>query len=231
MFIKLHLDKTLLYILILSIPFIIKDLFKKKLEITSNSIIEQFQSFSSCFLFIIYFIEKSKSKNQTKKIDFKFNLNFRKGIMFILLIISNLLSLYLSIIFVRYLEKFDYISDVFIYFLFMIFIQKKNYYSHHIFSIIILFIFAILFIIFFPTRNDSLNYYFEIISLLKGYCYSLNLLLIKYMNEIYFINIYLLGSINELFELIFEIIYYLIEKLTINFNDNIGMGMVIALIN
>ena len=86
-------------------------------------------------------------------------------------------------------------------------------------------------IIFFPIRNDSLNYYFEIIYLLKGYCYSLYLLLIKYMNEIYFINIYLLGSINELFELIFEIIYYLIEKPTINLNDNIYEIIIMIIIN
>ena len=103
----------------------------------------------------------------------------------------------------------------------MILIQKKNNYNHNILSKIILLIFAMLNIIFFPIRNDSLNCYFEIIYLLKCYCYSLYLLLIKYISFIYFINIYLLGSINELFEFIFDIIYYLIEKPTINLNDNI----------
>ena len=63
---------------------------------------------------------------------------------------------------------------------------------------------------FFQLEKCDIIYYI-IIYVLKGYCYSLNLLLIKYINEIYFINIYILGGINGLFELIFEMIYYIIK--------------------
>ena len=63
---------------------------------------------------------------------------------------------------------------------------------------------------FFQLEKCGIIYYL-IIYVLKSYSYSLNLLLIKYINEIYFINIYLLGGINGLFELIFEMIYYIIK--------------------
>ena len=52
MFIKSHIDKSLLYILIFSIPFIIKYLFKSNLKIYFNSIIESF-IFASFLLFIL----------------------------------------------------------------------------------------------------------------------------------------------------------------------------------
>ena len=93
----------------------------------------------------------------------------------------------------------------------MIFIQNKNYYNHHILSIIISFVVLIIFHIFFPIKSNISFNIFLFLNILKGYCYSLNLLLIKYINEIYFINIYLLGGINGLFELIFEMIYYIIK--------------------
>ena len=210
MFIKFHKSKQFLYILVFCIPFLFKSIFQENLELINYNIIK---SFSCCFLFLIYLIEKKLSKRKSTS-NSKLNFKFSKIILLILFIISNLLSLYLTFKYFKFFNIFEleYTFDIYFYFLFTIFFQNKNYYSHHMLSIFISFILLIILLIYYSIKSRILDIFFLFLYITKSYCYSLSLLLTKYINEIYFINIYLLGSINGLFELTFEIIYSIIEK-------------------
>ena len=114
MYISFHKSRKLFYILLFCIPFIFKEYFEKKLELINYNIIK---NFSCCFLFFIYLIEKRLSKIQLSSNNYKLNFKFSKIIMFILLIISNLLSLYLSIVFFRKIDLFNNLIYSFIFYL------------------------------------------------------------------------------------------------------------------
>ena len=87
-------------------------------------------------------------------------------------------------------------------FLLKLFFFQKNFYSHHFISIII-----VILLIIFIRLNSKIKVYY-IILILKFYSFSFNLLLIKYINTKYFVNIYLLGSIIGLSTVIQEIVYF-----------------------
>ena len=154
-------------------------------------------SLSKEFLITFYIIEKYLSKNKINIAE--------KGIIFYpqliisisLSIMCHLLYLYLNI---HFLKDFEYSNIVVIlfYFLFIIMFNNKNYYSHHCLAIFLMIILIVIYFIVNQTDYFFLRLY---ICILSGYSYSLHLFLTKYINEIYFYNIYILGTLHGLLKL------------------------------
>ena len=160
---------------------------------------------SEMFVIIFYFIEKCLSKNSTETPNIKYN---NLSLKIIILIISCLIfkGVFDYDISIFIWDKYQFVEEnaMIILFLFLLnsIIFKKNLYNHHFISIII----VILLIIFIRFNSKIKVYYITLI--LKFYSFSFNLLLIKYINTKYFVNIYLLGSIIGLSTVIQEIIIY-----------------------
>ncbi len=167
---------------------------------------ENYIDFSETFVIIFYFIEKCLSKNLTETPNIKYN---NLSLEIIILIISCLIFKGVfdyEIDFRLFSDKYQFLEEnaMIILFLFLLnlIIFKKHFYNHHFISIII----VIIIIIFIRCESTiELSY---IIFILKYYSFSFNLLLIKYINTKYFVNIYLLGSIIGLSTVIQEIIMY-----------------------
>ena len=148
-----------------------------------------FIDFTETFVIIFYFIEKCLSKNSTETSNIKHN---HSSLEIIILIISCLIFKLVfdyEIDFLLFSDKYQFLEENAMIILFLFFLNliifKKHFYNHHFISIIIVIIF-----------------------ILKYYSFSFNLLLIKYINTKYFVNIYLLGSIIGLSTVIQEIIMY-----------------------
>ena len=165
-----------------------------------------FIDFTETFVIIFYFIEKCLSKNSTETSNIKHN---HSSLEIIILIISCLIFKLVfdyEIDFLLFSDKYQFLEENAMIILFLFFLNliifKKHFYNHHFISIII----VIIIIIFIRCESTiELSY---IIFILKYYSFSFNLLLIKYINTKYFVNIYLLGSIIGLSTVIQEIIMY-----------------------
>ena len=152
-----------------------------------------FIDFTETFVIIFYFIEKCLSKNSTETSNIKHN---HSSLEIIILIISCLIFKLVfdyEIDFLLFSDKYQFLEENAMIILFLFFLNliifKKHFYNHHFISIII----VIIIIIFIRCESTiELSY---IIFILKYYSFSFNLLLIKYINTKYFVNIYLLGSI------------------------------------
>ena len=147
-------------------------------------------------------------------------MNNRKFVFILLSIIYYIIYLFLENINLNieeiYLENLSILLVDLIFF-------KKQIYSHHILSVILTIIsFSILFITY--DLYKSLNIFF--IFILKNYCESFSILLIKYINTIYFTNIYLLGNLIGLFSFLFQFFYYNINK----FNNALIIYFIICFI-
>ena len=167
---------------------------------------ENYIDFSETFVIIFYFIEKCLSKNLTETPNIKYN---NLSLEIIILIISCLIFKGVfdyEIDFRLFSDKYQFLEEnaMIILFLFLLnsIIFKKNLYNHHFISIII-----VILLIIFIRLNSKIKVYY-IMFILKYYSFSFNLLLIKYINTKYFVNIYLLGSIIGLSTVIQEIIMY-----------------------
>ena len=166
---------------------------------------DNYIDFSEMFVIIFYFIEKCLSKNSTETPNIKYN---NLSLKIIILIISCLIfkGVFDYDISLFIWDKYQFVEEnaMIILFLFLLnsIIFKKNLYNHHFISIII----VILLIIFIRFNSKIKVYYITLI--LKFYSFSFNLLLIKYINTKYFVNIYLLGSIIGLSTVIQEIVYF-----------------------
>ena len=161
---------------------------------------------SEMFVIIFYFIEKCLSKNSTETPNIKYN---NLSLKIIILIISCLIFKGVfdyEIDFLLFSDKYQFLEENAMVILFLFFLNliifKKHFYNHHFISIII----VILLIIFIRFNSKIKVYYITLI--LKFYSFSFNLLLIKYINTKYFVNIYLLGSIIGLSTVIQEIVYF-----------------------
>ena len=154
-----------------------------------------FIDFTETFVIIFYFIEKCLSKNSTETSNIKHN---HSSLEIIILIISCLIFKLVfdyEIDFLLFSDKYQFLEENAMIILFLFFLNliifKKHFYNHHFISIII----VIIIIIFIRCESTiELSY---IIFILKYYSFSFNLLLIKYINTKYFVNIYLLGSIMD----------------------------------
>ena len=196
MLILFHFKSELIYFLYLVPLFVIKIIFIYYMRKKKNRYIFYSESLSNILLIIFYFYHLFSNKEI--KINNNIQFGNKKQIRLILLTISFYLIN-------DYLEKFYLnnlnLDNILIIFIDLIFF-KKQIYSHHILSFIII---CLLFILnLFYLQLPSL--YIFILTFIQIYCKNFSFTLIKYLNTIYFINIYLLASIIGLFSFLFRLI-------------------------
>lgn len=176
--------------------------------------------FPRIFMIIFYIFEKKLSKRKIKYVDpqllfkdqnevyiethRKKKENIKKIILIVCLILFNMIFDYLSLL---YKELTKYNLDFLILFLINNIFFEKNIYSHQFLSIMIN-IFALIYG-FYKEIYLSKSFLFYQISSSYTECFSY--LLIKYINMQYYINIYLLGSLEGIGLLIRYIIKQIID--------------------
>ncbi len=209
MLISIYMQKKhLIYIILFMIINITSECVLTKLDKNKNFHDLIYCICESC-LILFYIIEKYLSKNENDE----YNENNKILIEVISLIICYLIFNFISIYLSYNRNKINEVEDYMILIIFLILIEKicfENYfYSHQILSIIIIFILFLYFLI--SNIIQSKLKIFYILIFLEKYSESYKYHLIKYINMKYFINIYLLGSINGIFGLIQHIIQYYIK--------------------
>ena len=223
--IYIYWKKEFLYILafiFINSIFQLFDLNYKMIEKEIN-LCKLIYSFSQIYLFIPFLIEyktsqKKEIKTQKEELLIQPNPSLIKEIernnlncrffVFIFFIVL------LDFIYIFYYSKdleyniYDINSDILIILLSESFLFQKKLEIHHILSILINVI-SLSLIFIFELEKNILKFYKH---LLLNYSINLSLLLIKYLNTIYFVNIFLLGSIRGLIVFIYlfiiQIIYY-----------------------
>ena len=204
-----ELFTILLFILLYFVPFLLRESLNNYVSKNIYGLLNYF-GFSS--LLIFYFIEKKLTKINKREIFFKEKRCFNKKIIFILFsMIFFIIYNYLNIFFNLKKQKIYKIRKrIQIFFLFLnnsLFFEKTIY-SHHIFSIIIIFIILIDQIII--IKLQIMNHL--ITNMITNFCYAFSILLMKYINYTYFVSIFLLGSILGLIEFIMELLNILMKN-------------------
>ena len=197
MLILIHFKKEFLYI----IYFIPLCLFKLifKFGIKKQTLISSTESFSKILLIMLYFYQIIRYRKESIELFIKNQNSHKKNTFILLSIIYFIISLYLDKFNLNNLNDID--DNLSIFLIDLIFF-KKQIYSHHILSCILNIIsFSIIF--FNYNIYKSLNLF--IIFIIKNYCNSFSMLLVKYINTVYFTNIYLLGSLIGLFSFLYQI--------------------------
>ena len=230
MFILFHFKNELIYFLYFLPLCMLKITFNYYMRKKKDRYIYYSESFSNIFLIVLYFYSFFSNKNSRE-----YNIKTKNKKLILLILFS--ISFYLI---KDYLEKFELkntnLDNILIIFIDLIFI-KKQIYSHHILSIIIIICLFILNLIFYHEIPTSLY----IFILIQIYCKNFSITLIKYINTIYFINIYLLFSLIGIFSFLFRLIQinfsfsqmnlqYIIY-MTICFFENIMFCYIILKIN
>ena len=220
MFISINFKKDFIFILCLIPLSLLKSVFKIiPIKKENFNIIEYI---SKILLIIPYLYQKiSEDNNQIINDNRKRNINHI--LLIIIIIVFYLINVHLELL---NLNNF-YLEIISIQFIDLIFFQKQLF-SHHILSFILI-IFSLPFIII-NDYNNIKSIYVIILIIIKNYSENFSILLIKYVNTIYFTNIYLLGSLIGLFSSIYQLIQmrfifdfksYLIIYLIICFLANI----------
>jgi len=219
MFISINFKKDFIFILCLIPLSLLKSVFKIPIKKENFDIIEYI---SKILLIIPYLYQKiSEDNNQIIYDNRKRNINHI--LLIIIIIVFYLINVHLELL---NLNNF-YLEIISIQFIDLIFFQKQLF-SHHILSFILI-IFSLPFIII-NDYNNIKSIYVIILIIIKNYSENFSILLIKYVNTIYFTNIYLLGSLIGLFSSIYQLIQmrfifdfksYLIIYLIICFLANI----------
>ena len=192
-------------------------------KIISKNIVESLDHFSKIFLIMFYLIEKKLSKRYNEKITIpKF--------LLILLLCSIILSMIYNYmrIFFPYDNEESYqiiiLTQLLFFYILDSLIFRKEIYEHQKLSILITFFL----IIFNFYINKELFFLKAIIIIIFSYISSYSLLLVKYINQKYFINIYVLASMNGLIDSFFTL-YQLINQNIIFEYINIGIIILIIL--
>ena len=193
-------------------------------KIISKNIVESLDHFSKIFLIMFYLIEKKLSKRYNEKITIpKFLL-----ILLLCSIISSMIYNYMRIFFPSSNEEESYqiiiLTQLLFFYILDSLIFRKEIYEHQKLSILITFFL----IIFNFYINKELFFLKAIIIIIFSYISSYSLLLVKYINQNYFINIYVLASMNGLIDSIFTL-YQLINQNIIFEYINIGIIILIIL--
>ena len=207
MLIKINLKKEFFYLLFL-IPIcmlkFILEFYIQNSKFNYYSIIEPLSQTVMIFLYLYQKIESKLSSLNNK------NLKINR-LHYVYQNLKNVIFLLCSIIFFLipiYLKKYDlkniYSHTIIIFLVDLLFFQKEIY-SHQILSIILNIISYIIIVITNPSLIFTLFYNFVFL-ILNNYCDSFSILLIKYINNIYFTSIYLLGFLIGLFSLLFQLI-------------------------
>ena len=192
-------------------------------KIISKNIVDSLDHFSKIFLIMFYLIEKKLSKKYNERITIpKF--------LLILLLCSIILSMIYNYmrIFFPYDNEESYqiiiLTQLLFFYILDSLIFRKEIYEHQKLSILITFFL----IIFNFYINKELFFLKAIIIIIFSYISSYSLLLVKYINQNYFINIYVLASMNGLIDSIFTL-YQLINQNIIFEYINIGIIILIIL--
>ena len=158
-------------------------------------------------------INHQKVKKIIKKIyKFQKEKDYSKRKIIIILILIIILQ-----IIYEYCDKFKIYKGlrmnyfIFLFYVYVIDLTKfiHQIYIHHIISMIMNFIILISLIII-QLKNIIQNYYYIPYIIIINYCYSLSFILIKYLNEKYYVNIFLISSIIGFFKFLYKSYYYLI---------------------
>jgi len=209
MLILFHFKKKYLLLLSFILLFCIYKIFLSKNEIIIIKPISQM------LLIICFLIENKSSKSQkdNKKIyKFQKEKDYSKRKIIIILILIIILQ-----IIYEYCDKFKIYKGlrmnyfIFLFYVYVIDLTKfiHQIYIHHIISMIMNFIILISLIII-QLKNIIQNYYYIPYIIIINYCYSLSFILIKYLNEKYYVNIFLISSIIGFFKFLYKSYYYLI---------------------
>ncbi len=219
MLIKINLDKRFFLI----IYFIIISFINESFKAVYNKIdqeVKLIQSLSQIYLIFFYLYEKKILKNEQFKMELNSAIIVLAYLIFIqiLLFIENFLKKY-------QLQDNDYsFYNITFIILIEIFVFKTKKYIHHIIACVINIIILLIYVIY---KFNKLFLY----QIIKCYCNSFSTLLIEYLNLNYFINIFLLGCIKGIMELIFSIfLMFYYENFILNKVD-IKLIIVIFLIN
>ena len=213
----------IIYMLLLGIQIICVNYSSR---IIPKIIVQSLEHFSKIFLIVFYLIEKilSKKDNEEKKYISKF--------LFIFLIFTIILSIiynYFRIFFPYNIEEsyeIIVLNQLLFFYIFYSLFFEKQLYKHQILSIVITFFLIIVeFYI-----NKELLFLKAIIIIIFSYVSSYSLILVKYINQKYFISIYILGNMNGLIDSIFSL-YQLINQLNENiFFKNINLGIILLIL-
>lgn len=215
MLISIHLKKKLIYILVFLLTYVVKYIFIEKIPsniIALTSIISQIS-----FIFIFFlqkYLSRKKGENKNESDEFIFNkkenpnkIQFsqlkNKIILIICSTMLNIMNCYLN-------ERWRFIYDSYMYIKIFILLYFYKFlgmeiFNHHKLSIILnVIISLILIIIYFDHLREK--FVFLPILFYDNYCYSLYLFLIKFLNTKYFVDLFLVQSIQGFSFLIYKII-------------------------
>jgi len=118
------------------------------------------------------------------------------------------------------------LTQLLLFYIFHSLIFEKQLYKHQILSIVI----TIFLIIVYFYINKELLFLKAIIIIIFSYVSSYSLILVKYINQKYFISIYILGNMNGLIDSIFSL-YQLINQFNENiFFKNINLGIILLIL-
>ena len=207
MLISFHYNENFIGFPIFLVLNIIHVIFETECQKNAEFLYYLISYISQILLIIFYFIEKYSSKNENKDIyNLKQN-DIKSTIVFSIIsfLIFNSINDHLYYL-ITIDKKEDFIIFVLFYILLERFIINNYFYSHHMVSAYIIFILFI-YIFILKIIQSELNLFY-ILLILANYSYSFSILLIKYINTKYYINIYLLGSIRG----IVGTIQFLIQK-------------------
>ena len=219
MLIVFHCNKQITLIFIFSLFVCFEEMFYLKEYKVVNKDYDFLDSISKLCLIIIYFIQKRNSKNINRN-SIRMSINFFKSKLSILLFFSvlyHLIFLFCKSQIKEDIQMKEYYIILMILFLINMLRNKNQIYLHHKLSLIIIIIcFIIIRILVLKVFNITLGITF-MYEIIKAFCFSFYITLIKYINETYFTNIYLLGVLNGFCEIIYYIIQFNNNNNSINF--------------
>ncbi len=200
-----------------SIIYIIKIFFSNKIKSISiyNDILNDLSQMS---LFFIYFVEKKITRRKNKEYKIEENLDYtiserNEKINYKVIIFLFCISFFVFVfIFINIQEEtpIDNLISIIITIIIDIIFFKKTIFLHHKISLFTLFLVFLIKGIYQFKKFTNILLIPKIF--LTNYSFSFSILLIKYLNTYYFLNIYLIGGIVGIFNLIFDIILSLINS-------------------
>ena len=209
MLIKINFKKELIYLIILIPICFLKYIVEFYITNSKENYYLFIEPFSQIVMIFLYLYQKksskvimSKSNHRTFKLS-KNNLKKQYFKKIILILCSNIFFL-----FTIYLKKFhleNIHSHTIIIFLVDLLFFQKQIYSHQSLSII-LNLFSYIIILFINPSSIYELWYNFLLLIIHIYCDSFSILLIKYINLVYFTSIYLLAFLIGLFSFSFQLI-------------------------
>ena len=203
-----------------SVIYITKIFLSNKIKANSiyNDILNDLSQMS---LFFIYFVEKKISRRKNKEYKIEENLDYtiserNEKINYKVIIFLFCISFFVFIfIFINIQEEtpIDNLISIIITIIIDIIFFKKTIFLHHKISLFTLFLVFLIKGIYQFKKFTNILLIPKIF--LTNYSFSFSILLIKYLNTYYFLNIYLIGGIVGIFNLIFDIILSFFDKFSI----------------